>query len=66
MKTRLIFVATFLAFSFSGSAQDKESTQDSCEKCYEISGELEGKNVMHYFNPVSGTLVESLSQADKK
>jgi hypothetical protein len=27
------------------------------EKCFEITGELNGKKVVHYFNPVDGSLV---------
>ena len=27
------------------------------EKCYEITGEVDGKKVVHLFNPVDGTLV---------
>jgi hypothetical protein len=26
------------------------------EKCYQITGELDGKKVVHYFNPVTGEL----------
>jgi hypothetical protein len=36
------------------------------EKCYEISGELSGKKVTHYFDPVTGTLFEVQSRSEKK
>jgi len=38
------------------------------EKCYEITGELDGKKVVHYFNPVDGSLfsMPSLTPAPAK
>ncbi len=36
------------------------------EKCYEITGELDGKKVVHYFNPVTGVLVEKNAKPQTK
>ncbi len=35
------------------------------EKCFEITGELDGKKVTHHFNPVDGTVVAP-TKAGKK
>lgn len=36
------------------------------EKCFEITGELNGKKVVHYFNPVDGSLVSVSSPPPAK
>ena len=36
------------------------------EKCFEITGELNGKKVVHDFNPVDGSLVNPPAAAPKK
>jgi hypothetical protein len=36
------------------------------EKCYEITGELDGRKVTHYFNPVTGALFEVPSKSENK